>query len=144
MNSPRYVIKDHDRLGYMINAICNKIRVGLDSGPVVVTLGRDDSRTAAQNRKLWPMLNDVSKQVVWHGQKPNKEEWKHIFTAALDGQKCYPGIDGGLVFCGISTSKMGKKKFADLIESIYAFGSDQKVHWSEKSLDIYEEYMREK
>ena len=91
----------------------------------------EDKRTLMQNAKLWPMLYDVSSQVDWYGEKLTAEEWKDVFTAALKKQKVVPGIDGGFVVCGQSTSKMGKKEFADLIEIIYAFGSDKGVKWSE-------------
>lgn len=88
-------------------------------------------RTLDQNSKLWPMLYDVSNQIDWYGNKLTAEEWKDVFTAALKKQKVVPGIDGGFVVCGQSTSQMGKKEFAELIEIIYAFGSEKGVKWSE-------------
>lgn len=96
----------------------------------IVTIS-EPTRTLDQNAKLWPMLGDVSRQVVWHGQKLTSEEWKDVFTAALKKQKAVPGIDGGFVVCGQSTSKMGKRAFAELIELIYAFGGEHGVQWSE-------------
>jgi hypothetical protein len=97
----------------------------------VVTI-QEATRTLDQNSKLWPMLGDVSKQVEWYGSKMNSEEWKDVFSAALKKQKVVPGIDGGFVVCGQSTSKMGKKEFSDLIELIYAFGAERGVVWSER------------
>lgn len=91
----------------------------------------EPTRTLDQNAKLWPMLSDVSKQVEWYGQKLTKDEWKDVFTAALRRQKAVPGLDGGFVVCGQSTSKMGKREFARLIELIYAFGAERNVRWSE-------------
>lgn len=91
----------------------------------------EPTRTLDQNAKLWPMLSDVSKQVEWHGQKLTTDEWKDVFTAALRRQKAVPGLDGGFVVCGQSTSKMGKREFAQLIELIYAFGAERDVRWSE-------------
>jgi hypothetical protein len=38
------------------------------------------------------------------------------------------------------TSDMGKPIFSDLIEVIYAFGSERNVQWSEPSLQLYSQY----
>lgn len=139
MAKPEYteVITDQAQLP----ALGQLIRKGLESGPVVVTLGRK-KRSTDQNRKLWAVLNDVSKQVVWHGQKLSQETWKHVFTAALEKQTVVPGIDGGFVMCGMSTSGMTKAKFCDLLEVIQAFGAEQGVRWSDPALKVYEEYAR--
>lgn len=111
----------------------------ITAGPVVVSLGRPQ-RSLSQNRKLWPMLSDVSRQVNWYGQMLAPESWKDIFTAALKKQKAVPGIDGGFVVLGARTSKMSKSEFTELIELIYAFGTQQGVTWSEPALAVYAEY----
>ena len=95
-----------------------------------VTIG-ERTRTLDQNAKLWPMLHDVAQQVDWYGNRLSEDEWKDVFSAALKKQKVVPGLDGGFVVCGQSTSKMGKREFADLIELIYAFGAERGVAWSE-------------
>lgn len=97
----------------------------------VVTIS-EPNRTLDQNSKLWPMLEDVSRQVEWYGSRLTKEEWKDVFSASLKKQKAVPGIDGGFVVCGQSTSKMSKREFADLVELIYAFGGERGVKWSER------------
>lgn len=105
---------------------------GLQRGPVVMRLGRP-RRTLDQNRKLWPMCQDVAHQVEWHGQLLSKEDWKDLFVGSLRGQTPMPGINGGVVFIGGGSSKLSVRQFVDLIESIYAFGSDHGVIWSERS-----------
>ena len=92
----------------------------------IVTIS-EPTRTLEQNSLLWPLLDEVSKQVVWHGNKLTSEEWKDIFTASLKKQKAVPGIDGGFVVLGTRTSTMPKKEFSDLIELIYAFGAEHEV-----------------
>lgn len=119
------------------------ITKGLAAGPVVMTLGREN-RNLDQNARLWATLTDVAEQVVWYGQKLSQEDWKHVFTAALEKQKLVPGIDGGFVMCGISTSKMSKAKFIDLLEIINAFGADQGVRWSDPALQAFAEYREAK
>ena len=65
----------------------------------VVTLA-EPTRTLDQNSLLWPLLNKVSKQVDWYGNKLTADEWKDVFSAALKKQKVVPGLDGGFVVCG--------------------------------------------
>ena len=76
------------------------------------------------------MLTDVSKQVNWYGRKLTPEEWKHVFTASLSKQDVVPGIDGGFVVLGKSTSKMTKSEMAELQELIEAFGAQQGVRFT--------------
>jgi hypothetical protein len=92
-----------------------------------------DTRTDKQNRKLWPMLADVAKQVEWFGQKLPKEDWKLIFLAALNREvRIVPNLENnGFVNLGASSSKLSKGQFADLIELIYKFGAERKVEWSD-------------
>lgn len=97
----------------------------------VVTI-QEPTRTLEQNALLWPLLQDVARQVDWYGEKLTDEDWKDMFTAALKGhQRTTRGIDGRFVVFGQRTSKMGKKEFSDLIELIYAFGAEKGVIWSE-------------
>jgi len=100
----------------------------------------DGLRTLAQNKKMWPMLTDLSTHVVLMGLKHKPEIWKHIITAAWKSQIFVHGIAGSLVVIPTSTSKMNKKEFSELIEQMYAYGSDEGVPWSEPSLKAYEQY----
>jgi len=118
------------------------VQRGLEGGPVVAILDRE-KRSLEQNSKLWPMLSDVSRQVDWYGEKLSTDDWKQVFSAAWKKQKAVPGIDGGFVVCGVSTSKINKKDFSELIEIIYAFGADHGVRWSEPSLKSFEQYRQQ-
>ena len=117
------------------------IRQGLRAGPVRLSLGRP-RRTVDQNRLLWAVLTDVSRQVEWHGQRLTKENWKDVFTAALKRQQVVPGLDGGFVVLGTSTSRMSKQEFSELIELIYAFGAEHGVEWSEPAQRTFSENRR--
>jgi len=88
-------------------------------------------RSIEQNAKMWAMLTDISRQVDWYGNKLTKEEWKIVLTAGLKQQKVVPGLDGGFVAIGSSTSKMSIAEMADLITLGYAFGNEKGVKWSE-------------
>lgn len=89
------------------------------------------TRSIDQNARLWAMLGDVSRQVEWYGQRLSPEDWKHVFTASLRKQRAVPGIDGGFVVLGQSTSKMTVREMSELIELMHAFGAEQGVQWSE-------------
>lgn len=99
--------------------------------PVEITVSHLDQRNAEQNRLLWSMLTAISKQVDWYGQKLQPEDWKHVFTAAQGKQRVVPGLDGGFVVLGVSTSRMTKAEFAELIELAQAFAADKGVVWQE-------------
>lgn len=131
---------------YAIARVSAAIGKGLERAPVEVALRhREDKRSVSQNKKLWPMLSDVAKQVKWpvNGAMDYlpAEDWKDILSSGLDSeQRVAPGINGGFVMLGKRTSKMRKAEFAQLIELIYAFGSQHGVQWSEPALAIYDEY----
>lgn len=88
---------------------------------------KEPTRTLEQNALMWPLLEDISKQVDWYGQRLTDEEWKDVLTAALKKQKAVPGIDGGFVVLGTRTSRMSKADFSELVELIYAFGAEHGV-----------------
>lgn len=90
------------------------------------------TRSLEQNAKLWACLDDIAKQVEWHGKKLDREDWKHIFTASLRKLQVVPNLDGsGFVALGLSTSKMGVREMSELIELVHAFGAGRGVVWSE-------------
>jgi hypothetical protein len=127
-----------DEIPALYSWIRELAHMALPSGPVWVYMARE-RRSTEQNRKMWPMLSDISKQVIWHGQKLKSEEWKDVMTAALKRQKLVPGLDGGLVVIGGHTSRMSKSDFSELIEALYAFGTEKAVVWSEPSEKLIRE-----
>jgi hypothetical protein len=90
-----------------------------------------DTRSNEQNRRMWAMLRDVSQQVDWYGKKLTSQNWKDVFTASLRKQEVVPGIDGGFVILGQSTSKMTIAAMCELTELMYAFGAEHDVVWSD-------------
>lgn len=97
----------------------------------------DELRTLEQNKLMWALLTDLSNQVDWPVdglmQKLDPDDWKHIMTAGLRRhQRVAAGIDGGFVILGQYTHKFIKAEMSELIELIYAFGSERGVKWSEQ------------
>lgn len=93
---------------------------------------KKSTRSIEQNKRMWAMLADVSRQLIWYGRKISKEGWKDMFSAALKGQEAVPGIDGNsFVILGEHTSKMTVAEMSDMIELMYAFGAERGIRWSD-------------
>jgi hypothetical protein len=95
------------------------------------TCGRGQTRTREQNDKMWALLADISAQVDWYGQRLEKGEWKDVLTASLKRQKVVPGLDGGFVVLGTSTSSMTIPEMTEMIELAMAFGAEKGVVFSD-------------
>lgn len=105
--------------------------------PMVLDI-KEATRTAIQNRKMWPLLKDLSDQVIWFGNKYDSDDWKDLITALVakskkQEQRMAPGLDGGVVMFGQRTSKMNIRQMVEVIEAIYWFGTQQGVSFSDKS-----------
>jgi hypothetical protein len=104
----------------------------LQAGYRVVIEMRSEVRSVAQNARLWAMLTEISEQVDWHGQRLTPEEWKDIFSAALKRTKVVPGIDGGFVVCGQSTSRMTRGEMTDMQTIMEQFAAEHNVTFRER------------
>lgn len=105
---------------------------------------QEPKRTDDQNARLHAMLGDIAKQRKWMGQQLSIDDWKRLLVDAWARQegrhaaRVVPSLDGqGVVTLGAQTRTMGVRDMASLIESIYAWGSEQGVQWSE-NLEIPE------
>jgi len=108
----------------------NTVKPGTMAGHRYRLTVREETRSTAQNSRMWAMLEDVSRQITWHGRKLSKEDWKHIFSASLKKQDAVPGIDGGFVVLGQSTSKMTVREMGDLMTLMEAFGAEHEVRFT--------------
>ena len=105
--------------------------------PLILDI-KEMTRTLDQNRKMWPLLKDLSDQVTWFGNKYDSDDWKDLITAMVakakkQEQRMAPGLDGGVVMFGQRTSKMTVRQMVEVIEAIYWFGTQQGVNFSEES-----------
>lgn len=95
-----------------------------------------DRRNAEQNKKIHAMLSDISAQITHYGQTYSVDVWKRLCVAAWLRERneqalMVPAIDGnGIEVIFEKTSKLSRKKMADLIEWVYAFGTNAGVNWS--------------
>lgn len=104
------------------------LKAMLIAGHRMVVEVKPETRSLAQNRRLWSMLTDISEQVDWHGRKLTPEDWKHVFTASLRKLDVVPNLDGsGFVALGLSTSSMTKREMSDMQTLMEAFGAERGV-----------------
>jgi hypothetical protein len=93
---------------------------------------RAPRRSGDQNNLMWSLLGQISKHVIWYGQKLSSEDWKDVLTASLRRTRVVPGIDAGtFVPLGMRTSQMTKDELSELLELIYAFGAERGVQFRE-------------
>jgi hypothetical protein len=111
-------------------AYAKRLIDGADHG-YVMKLGAE-TRRDAQNRKLWPMLSDLQKQVPGF-ETYSTEDIKFRFLNALGVEMRFlPTLENeGMFPVGMKSSTLTVAQFAGLIELIYAFGAKHGVVWSE-------------
>ena len=111
----------------MTSQIWPQLKAALMAGHRMVLEVKPQTRSLEQNSRLWAMLTDISEQVEWYGRKLSPDDWKNVFTASLKKQDVVPGLDGGFVVLGVSTSKMTKAEMSDLQTLMEAFGVEKGV-----------------
>lgn len=97
----------------------------------VVRIGKE-TRSEEQNRKLWPMLDDIRRQVPEMAEF-NRDDMKLRFLNALGVEMRFlPALEGEGVFpVGLRSSTLTKAQFSALIELLYKYGAENGVVWSD-------------
>lgn len=136
------LIQSPNQIQWACSWLAHWLSRGLEDGkPVSVKLAHE-SRSEAQNRHLWPLLQCLATQKEYGGQKRSKEEWKIIMISAykFEPQGIVIGLNGELVNLNYSTSELTKAQFSEFIEMIYAQGCEWGIQWSDPALKSYEEW----
>jgi hypothetical protein len=106
----------------------------IDEAPAdfVMKLAKE-TRRDAQNRKLWPMIADLQRQVPELAPY-SADDIKLRFLNALGVEMRFlPTLEGeGMFPIGLRSSTLTVAQFAGLIELIYKFGAEHGVVWSER------------
>lgn len=91
-----------------------------------------ETRRDAQNRKLWPMLQDLQRQVPAMAGS-TLEDLKLRFLNALGAEMRFlPTLEGeGMFPVGLRSSTLTVQQFSGLVELLYEFGARHGVRWSE-------------
>jgi hypothetical protein len=99
--------------------------------PGAVLTIREAGRSVDQNSKLWAMLSDVSRAMP-SGRRHTPEVWKTLFMHACGHAVQFEmGLNGQPFPTGFRSSKLTKTQMGDLIESIYSYGAEWGVVWTE-------------
>ena len=114
----------------LTSVVWPEVKAQTMAGRRMVVEVRAETRSLEQNARLWAMLADISKQVEWYGHRLTPDEWKDVFSASLKRTKVVPGLDGGFVVCGQSTSKMTIAEMCELQELMEAFGAQKGVRFT--------------
>lgn len=105
----------------------------IDEAPLghVVKIGAE-TRRDEQNRKLWPMLKDLQRQVPHLGPW-STEDIKLMFLNQLGIEMRFlPTLESeGMFPVGLRSSTLTVAQFSALIELLYAHGAKHGVVWSE-------------
>ena len=110
----------------------------------VVTIG-PPTRKAIQNAKLHGMLGDISKQLAYRGKKRTVKFWKGLLISGWsiaigEEAEIIEGLEGELINIRESSTTLGIRRTASLIEYIHAYGDMNSVVWTEKKQDVPEYY----
>lgn len=93
-------------------------------------------RSLDQNAALHAALTDIAEQVEWHGKKLDRDVWKRLCTAAWlrehnEHPELIPALDGkGFDVIFEKTSKLTVAQMSELLEWIYAFGTQNGVKFN--------------
>lgn len=88
-------------------------------------------RSSVQNALMWARLAEISKQLEWHGKHWTAEQWKDCLMHAWKGGEFMPGVDGGFVPIGRSTSSLGVREMSDFLDLLEAFAGQHDVNLKE-------------
>lgn len=92
-----------------------------------------ETRRDAQNRKLWPMLQDIQRQVPDMAMF-NRDDMKLRFLNALGTEMRFlPTLENdGMFPVGLRSSTLTVKQFSALVELLYKYGAENAVRWTER------------
>ena len=146
MNKPSITVKDSSQIQNACKWLQGMLGKGLPLGPVIVELKRE-SRSIDQNALLWHILSDIANQCTWplqNGRKLSPEHWKLLMMSAYRQEvgSVVMGINAEPVNLSLSTSKLNKTEFSELVELIYAQGSEWGVKWTDRAMQAYEEALQ--
>lgn len=100
----------------------------------------EQTRSDAQNRLMWPMIEDLRRQVPDFAAY-SAEDMKLRFMHALGAElRFLPALEGAGMFpVGQRSSVLTKSQFTALIELMFMVGAKHGVEWSHRSLDAIDQ-----
>ena len=90
---------------------------------------REATRSDAQNRKLWALLNDIAAAKPG-GRRHTPDTWKALMMQALGHEQLFEiGLDGRPFPMGFRSSRLTVPQMADLITFVVQWGDANGVRW---------------
>lgn len=84
--------------------------------------------TDEQRNTLNAACGDLAAQILWHGFKLSKDDWRHMLAGTMLGWRMMPGINLGegpsFIMLGGSSLSLTKSQAADAITQAFAIGDD--------------------
>lgn len=103
--------------------------------------------TDEQRRMFNAVCGDLANQIVWHGFRLSKDNWRHFISGSVLGWRMVPGIDrgqgpAGFVMLGGSSKELSKTLAREAITVGLQIGDHpdeqginaQPVRWSDAVL----------
>ena len=105
----------------------------IDDAPqgYVMKLGKE-TRRDAQNRKLWPMLQDIQQQVTGMGVFALDDIKLRFLNALGEEMRFLPALESeGMFRVGLRSSTLTVAQFSGLVELLYQYGAKHNVRWTD-------------
>lgn len=85
--------------------------------------------TDKQRRMLNAVCGDLSAQIVWHGNRLTKDDWRHMISGTMLGWRMMPAIDrgegaAGFIMLGGSSLGLTRTQAAEAITQCIQIGDD--------------------
>ena len=92
----------------------------------------EETRRDAQNRKLWPMIADIKRQVpAMAAFAPDDIKLRFLNALGVE-MRWLPELDGGGTFpVGLKSSTLTVAQFSLLVELLFKYGAEHGVQWSD-------------
>lgn len=88
-----------------------------------------DMITVDQRKLLNSACGDLSAQLLWHGIRLSKDDYRHMLAGTIKGWRSMPGIDrgegrAGWIMLGGSSLDLSKEECSEAIDCAFAIGDD--------------------
>lgn len=92
-------------------------------------------RSLPQNDRMWAMLTDIAVEMKRRGADRTTDQWKVLFMHACGTEvKFLPSLDSkSFIPYGQSSSDLSKQEMTDLIEFMFAWGSENEIQFKDVS-----------
>lgn len=89
---------------------------------------QEEMSTYEQRKLFNSACGDLASQIVWHGNKLSKDDWRHLISGTVLGWRMMPAIDRGegqapgFIMLGGSSLDLTKKNCTKAIEMAFLIG----------------------